>query len=288
MNFIFGDTAGNRYIGTAGHCVDKVGEDVTIETASGVATTIGTVARRVLDDTSGLDFALVRIDPARTQGMAIEPAVPFWGGPDGINKDPQPGTIVMWWGHGYVVAVEQGKPEVGLVTNAASAPPQFDLVGEGLAGDSGSPVVDSSGDAVGILTEAIGAGGVPLSGLLFGVRISDIMTFLGPGYCLVLADGSGCASASPCPTAAPTASASPSPSQGLPVPLPLSAPIASPPSSGSGSTASATVAATAAPTAGPSSSACPSPASTPVPGPSSSASPSPSASPSGLPIPLPL
>jgi hypothetical protein len=120
MNFVFG-APGQYAIGTAGHCVDKVGQPVTLLTiAPGTPPTadnlvlveIGTVKKRV-DNGIGADFALVTIKP-ELQGWVF-PTIAQVGGPcgvytgDGLTEQSVPlkghatadaGEQVFHYGHG--------------------------------------------------------------------------------------------------------------------------------------------------------------------------------------------
>jgi hypothetical protein len=115
-NFIFTDGS-SRYIGTARHCVDRVGQEVTMQVDTVTIAVVGTVARMTSGDGEpGNDWALIRIDPAVAAKWGVNPAVPVVGGPNGIYTgcDVQ---AVKYYGHGYGVVVAQGKPEFGVATN---------------------------------------------------------------------------------------------------------------------------------------------------------------------------
>src|SRR5215208_4025390 len=119
-NFIYqgsGGTApsisdGNQYLGTAGHCTEKVGEPVygAISTPGAGASIarIGTVSKRIeqYDGSQVYDFTSIKIDP----GYQLYPASPV-GGPQGVYDGCEVGTPLKYYGHGYEVAVAQGKPE---------------------------------------------------------------------------------------------------------------------------------------------------------------------------------
>jgi hypothetical protein len=109
---------GRLYLGSAGHCSDKVGEPVygAISTP-GVGPSIariGTISKRVedYDGPSVHDFESIQIDP----GYRVYPDSPV-GGPQGIYDGCQAGLPLKYYGHGYEVAVAQGKPEVGTALN---------------------------------------------------------------------------------------------------------------------------------------------------------------------------
>lgn len=197
MNYIFTD--GNaRYIGTAGHCVG--GGDVVMQVGTRVDPTdtvivtvakVGRVARRI-DSGIGADFGLVRIDA----GWPVVPGVAGAIGPVGAFCGDPLGQPVLHYGHGYVFAVEQGHPKVGevildatLLFKFRSAGAGYNWVGYGLPGDSGSPVMDIAGLAVGNLTHGVSVLGVPIPGLSFGMTLGGILAYLGSSYSLVTVDG---------------------------------------------------------------------------------------------------
>ena len=186
-NFIFTDGA-SFYVGTAGHCSNSVGDSVTMQVDTTTIADVGTVTRRTPhpagDGIPGSDFTLIRIDPAVQQRWGVSPAIPVVGGPNGVYSGCGPETV-RHYGHGYVAAVAQGKPSAGLATNWADN--AYGWTGFGLPGDSGSPVVTTSGQAAGNFTHLIVHTGFPGSNLA-GMRMPSILRFA--GVSLVNADGS--------------------------------------------------------------------------------------------------
>jgi hypothetical protein len=194
MNFVFTDGTSN-YIGTAGHCVSGNGS-VVMQVATRVDPTdtvlvtlaaIGRVAKRV-NQGIGRDFALVKVDPA----FRVVPGIAGALGPTGVMCLDPLGQPVLHYGHGYVFAVEQGDPKVGEVIldlhptiKFTSTQFGYNWIGYGLPGDSGSPVMDAAGLAVGNLTHGLGVAGVPIPGLNFGTTTSGMFDIVGPGYSLV-------------------------------------------------------------------------------------------------------
>src|SRR3954466_515111 len=176
-NFIY--TNGSQYfIGTAGHCVDKVGQDVYMQVNTpGIGASIadvGTVTKFV-NGGVGNDYAVIAIKP----GFTVDPKLPQ-GGPQGIYTGCGP-TAVLHYGHGYGVAVGQGKLEGGLATNWYDD--GYGWTGVGAPGDSGSAVVTASGQAAGDFTHLIvNYPGYPGSDLA-GTRITKILA--GTGLSLV-------------------------------------------------------------------------------------------------------
>jgi hypothetical protein len=182
-NFVYSNGS-QYYIGTAGHCVDKVGQDVYMQVNSpGVGASIanvGTVSKFV-NGGVGNDYSVIAIAP----GFTVDPKLPQ-GGPNGIYTGCGP-TAVLHYGHGYGVAVAQGKLEGGLATNWYDD--GYGWTGVGAPGDSGSAVVTASGfQAAGDFTHLIVDTGAYPGSDLAGTRITKILA--GTGLSLVNADGS--------------------------------------------------------------------------------------------------
>jgi hypothetical protein len=181
-NFIYSN--GSQYfIGTAGHCDDKVGQAVYMQVNSrGVGASIanvGTVSKFV-NGGVGNDYSVIAIAP----GFTVDPKLPQ-GGPQGIYTGCGP-TAVLHYGHGYGVAVAQGKLEGGLATNWYDD--GYGWTGAGAPGDSGSAVVTADGfQAAGDFTHLIVDIGAYPGSVLAGTRITKILA--GTGLSLVNADG---------------------------------------------------------------------------------------------------
>ncbi len=136
-NFIFA-SGSTRYVGTARHCVSAIGEEVAMQVDTTTIAVVGTVSHMTSGEgVPGNDWALVRIDPAVAQKWGVTSAVPVAGGPSGVYTGCDV-TPVLHYGHGYGVAVAQGKLEGGLATNWYDD--GFGWVGFGAPGDSGSAV----------------------------------------------------------------------------------------------------------------------------------------------------
>jgi hypothetical protein len=198
MNFIFRDTSGANYIGTAGHCVQG-GGDVVMQVATRVDPTdtlivtlanVGNVAKRV-NQGIGRDFAVVKLDPA----FPVVPGVAGAAGPTGVFCGDPVAQPVIHYGHGYVFFVEQGYPKTGEVIPDLELlfrgewDTGYNWVGYGLPGDSGSGVMNPAGLVVGDLTHGIGVAGIPVPGLNFGTTTAGFFEILGSGYSLVTVDG---------------------------------------------------------------------------------------------------
>ena len=184
-NFIFRD-ASNWYVGTAAHCTDRTGDTVIMQVDTTTLAEVGTVAKRTAAEEPGQDFALIRLYPEVVSKWGVNPQVPFWGGPNGIYTGCDP-VMVGHYGHGYGVAVAQGKPEGGLATNWHDD--GYGWTGAGAPGDSGSPVVlAGDGRAAGNFTHLVVDFGDYPGSTLAGTRITEILRFAGVE--LVNADGS--------------------------------------------------------------------------------------------------
>jgi len=186
-NFIFTDGT-SKYVGTARHCSDGVGTRVAMQVDTTTVADIGTVVKQTPGDgVPGNDFALIQIDADVVQKWGVDPEIPVVGGPTGVYTGCGPEPI-KYYGHGYGVAVGQGKPGGGLATNWNND--GFGWTGTGLPGDSGSGVVTSTGQAAGDLTHLIvDLGDYPGSNMA-GMRATAILRFLGSDYSIVNADGS--------------------------------------------------------------------------------------------------
>jgi hypothetical protein len=184
-NFIFA-SGSTRYVGTARHCVDRIGQEVTMQVDTTTIATVGTVSHMTSGEGEpGNDWALIQIDPAVASKWGVNPAVPVIGGPNGIYTGCAV-TPVLHYGHGYGVAVAQGKVEGGLATNWNND--GFGWTGFGAPGDSGSPVLTSSLQAAGDFTHLIvDIGDYPGSDLA-GTRITKALSRF--GVSLVNANGS--------------------------------------------------------------------------------------------------
>jgi hypothetical protein len=185
-NFIFTDGS-SRYVGTARHCVERIGQTVTMQVDTTTIADVGTVSHMTSGEGEpGNDWALVRIDPAVAAEWGVNPAMPVIGGPQGIYTGCGP-TPVFHYGHGYGVAVGQGKVEAGLATNVFDD--GYGWTGAGAPGDSGSGVLTApGGPAIGNFTHLIVDLGAYPGSDLAGMRITKAMSQF--GVSLVNADGS--------------------------------------------------------------------------------------------------
>lgn len=181
---------GSLYLGTAGHCVEKVGEPVYGAVSTpGVGATIqriGTVSKfREEYDDNGLvqDFASIKID----DGLAVYPSSPV-GGPQGIYDGCDIGQPLKYYGNGYEVAVAQGKPGGGIAAHWYSD--GYGYFGTAFGGDSGSGVLHADNRAAGDLDAVIifDPSLAYAPGEVVGSRVTWILGFLGASYSLVNQD----------------------------------------------------------------------------------------------------
>ena len=186
-NFIFTDGA-SYYVGTAGHCSNRAGDTVTMQVDPTTLADVGTVAKRTNhpagDGVPGDDFTLIKLDPAVVAAWGVNPAIPVVGGPNGVYDGCGP-EAVLHYGHGYVAAVAQGKPEGG---------PRHELVRELVrldrlwrSGRLGQPRRDVQRPGGGQLHAPDRPHGY-LGNDLAGMRATAILRFA--GVSLVNADGS--------------------------------------------------------------------------------------------------
>ncbi|WP_292671756.1 hypothetical protein [Nocardioides sp.] len=197
-NFVFTDSANNVYVGYAAHCAGMgaatdtngcLNESVPLGTtvtfnkggslvSEGTQVGSGTLAysswrtMRALglstdsNECAYNDFALVKVSEA-DKGK-VNPSIPFWGGPTGIDTDGTAAGDRVWsYGNsslrGGVTALSP-KTGISLGDNAADggwSHPLYTLT-PGVPGDSGSAFVSAGGKAVGTLS-TLGLAPLPLS-----------------------------------------------------------------------------------------------------------------------------
>jgi hypothetical protein len=186
-NFVYTDGAGDVYVGYAAHCAGlgaatdtngcdagslPLGTKVEFVEGGSLLTAGTTVGTGTLAYSSWLtmqesgetdenacaynDLALVKVDDADVAD--VNPSIPFWGGPVGINTDgTAAGETVFSFGNSSLRAgVEQLSPKQGISVgdNAADAGwshPVYTL-SPGVPGDSGSAFLDDEGNALGTLS----------------------------------------------------------------------------------------------------------------------------------------
>ena len=197
-NFVFTDSADNVYVGYAAHCAGLgaatdtngcLNESVPLGTAvtfnkggslvsSGTQVGTGTLvysswrtmrALGTLTDANTCaynDFALVKVSDA-DKGK-VNPSIPFWGGPTGIDTDGTAAGDRVWsFGNSSLRGgVTQLSPKTGISLGDDAADGGWShplyTVTPGIPGDSGSAFVSAGGKAVGTLS-TLGLAPLPLS-----------------------------------------------------------------------------------------------------------------------------
>ena len=154
FNFMWRDQSGNRYMGTAGHCIIDSGERTWAFGSGPVARNsagqrVGEFVYAILSDPK--DFALIRLDA----GAAASPQMCHFGGPTGQNDDFTTNRVVInhfGQGLGFGPTV----PARTAVANNMTDPDHVHANGAAIFGDSGSGAISADGRALGVLV-TIGA-----------------------------------------------------------------------------------------------------------------------------------
>ena len=196
-NFVYTDDAGNVYVGYAAHCAGLGGstdtngcnvESVPLGTpvdftndgsliSEGTIVGHGTLAysswitEHQLGTTDANtcaynDLALVKVDAA-DMGK-VNPSVPFWGGPTGIDTNgTQAGDQLYTYGNSSLrFGVSALSPHTGISLGDDAADGGWShplyTVSPGIPGDSGSGFLSADGTAVGVLS-TLGLAPLPAS-----------------------------------------------------------------------------------------------------------------------------
>jgi hypothetical protein len=196
-NFVYTDAVANVYVGYAAHCAGTgsatdtdgckagslpLGTKVTFneggslvdegtQVGSGTLVYSSWLTEKQLGTTDPNtcaynDLALVKVDPADVS--KVNPSVPFWGGPTGIDTDgTAAGDRVYTYGNSSLRAgVEPLSPHTGvsLGDDAADGGWSHPLytVTPGIPGDSGSGFLSADGSAIGTLS-TLGLAPLPAS-----------------------------------------------------------------------------------------------------------------------------
>ena len=184
-NFVYTDGAGNTYVGYAAHCAGTgaatdtngcdaaslpLGTKVDFVEGGSLVTSGTKVGSGTLAYSSWLtmqqkgetdenacaynDLALVKVDAADV--AKVNPSVPFWGGPVGINTTgTAAGDTVYSYGNSSLRGgVEELSPKQGtsLGTEGEGWSHPVYTVTPGVPGDSGSAFLDAEGKALGTLS----------------------------------------------------------------------------------------------------------------------------------------
>ena len=174
-NFVFTD-GDDVYLGQSAHCAGTGGSTETDGCTAGSlplgtpvevngASQPGTLAysswltMQDRGETDGdacayNDFALVRLDPA--DHGAVNPTVPHWGGPTGLNTTgTTAGAVVHSYGNSSLrqgITLLSPKTGISIGTTGAGWTHGVYTLTPGIPGDSGSAFLDSSGRALGVLS----------------------------------------------------------------------------------------------------------------------------------------
>jgi hypothetical protein len=196
-NFVYTDSAGNVYVGYAAHCagegsstdtngclVDSVPLGTKVDfTNDGNLLSEGTIVGHgtlaysswITEHQLGTtdantcaynDLALVKVDPADVG--KVNPSVPFWGGPTGIDTDgTAAGDRVYTYGNSslrFGLSLLSPHTGISLGDDAADGGWSHPLytVSPGIPGDSGSGFRSADGKAIGVLS-TLGLAPLPLS-----------------------------------------------------------------------------------------------------------------------------
>ena len=196
-NFVYTDSLGRVYLGYAAHCAGKgastdtngcktasvpLGTRVTFTNDGNPASDGTPVGHGTLAYSSWItehrigtkdantcaynDLALVRIDAGDVR--KVNPSVPFWGGPTGIDTNgTAAGDRLYTYGNSSLRAgIEVLRPHTGISLGDDPADGGWShplyTVSPGIPGDSGSGFLSADGRAVGVLS-TIGLAPLPAS-----------------------------------------------------------------------------------------------------------------------------
>ena len=175
-NFVFSDASNTVYIGQAAHCSGTGGNTATNGCTSG-SLPIGTQVQVTGASQPGVmvynswltmqglgetdantcqfnDLALIRLNPA--DFGKVNPSIPFWGGPNGIDTNGTvQGESVYSYGNSELRGgVSQLSPKQGVSLGDAGGGWSHNVytASPGIPGDSGSAFLNSTGAALGVLS----------------------------------------------------------------------------------------------------------------------------------------
>ncbi len=158
LNFLFRGSDGERYMGTAGHCIlstlpisQNIGEQSFAagegpEARDGDGNRIGEFTYAIQDNAR--DFGLVRLD----DNVVASPQVAQFGGPTGVNDELTTGpTTLSLFGNPLGIGGPLASGRTLLAPGGLPDPDTVGAIGVALPGDSGGPVLDEQGRAVEVL-----------------------------------------------------------------------------------------------------------------------------------------
>ena len=165
FNFLFAGSDGQRYAGTAGHCILPADGERTWAAGSGpearnsAGARIGEFSYAVLQDPK--DFALIRLDA----GVPASPEMCHFGGPTGINTSTGPETTILHH-YGQGLGVSLAVPARSAVAQGMPDPDHVFALGGVVPGDSGSGIIDDAGNAIGVIvTTGLHSSSIGTSGI---------------------------------------------------------------------------------------------------------------------------
>jgi len=153
LNFVYDGLGGNLgkvYLGTAAHCVEKVG-GVVVD-AEGEP--FGTVAILGDPEVEEDDYAFIEIDPGHVS--RVDPSVKGHPGiPTGVTTpdETSAGDVIQMSGYGMGFGASQTSQERRQGVLMSDTPERYDVYGPNSFGDSGGPFVHvETGHALGFFT----------------------------------------------------------------------------------------------------------------------------------------
>jgi hypothetical protein len=173
-NFVFYDSSNTEYIGQAAHCSGTGGNTATDGCTSGSlpngtpvevtgASKPGTMVYNSWltmqqlgesnpDTCAYNDIALVKLDPA--DYGKVNPSVPTWGGPTGAGPAAEGDNVYSYGNSELRGGVSTLSPKQGKVIGVNGNGWSYDVytATPGIPGDSGSAFLNSTGQALGVLS----------------------------------------------------------------------------------------------------------------------------------------
>jgi hypothetical protein len=174
LGFLFTGSDRASYMSTAGHCLLGTAEARTtwaLGKGPAVTTPAGRIGELIFaerlpagdEDADVYDFALIRLD----KGVRASAALPTFGAPTGSNdsQTDEP-TILHIYGQG--TGVSAASPARDFLATTLKRTDHVYAHGVAAPGDSGAPVIDADGKAIGTF---LGVGGMPIRAGLGGPTV---------------------------------------------------------------------------------------------------------------------